>query len=337
MDERHLELKVGALLLAAVAGLLALLGLMGELTVLHGTALSVDLAHTGNVVKGAPVKLGGVTVGRVDRILLFPGRRDSRGQPLPVRLELSLEERVRSAMHADATVAVATQGPLGEPYLELGPGSERAPPLEPGAVVRGVEAPRLEVIAQRLSALLDSASRMLEEHPRALEELVGNVAGLSRTVDGVLTENRSQLQALASELAAAAKDLRVLSAVARKALEPGGRGSALLDDAAETAHALRREVPQLSTQAGKALGGLAALSGDLTPEDGARLKEALARYARAGEQLDRVATRAERILARIEAGEGTIGGLQKDPALYQDMKALLEDLKQHPWKVLWKQ
>ena len=64
MDERRLEMKVGALVLATLVGVLGLLWLMGELKTGGGTVLSVDFAHTGNVVKGAPVKLGGVVVGR---------------------------------------------------------------------------------------------------------------------------------------------------------------------------------------------------------------------------------------------------------------------------------
>jgi phospholipid/cholesterol/gamma-HCH transport system substrate-binding protein len=49
-----------------------------------------------------------------------------------------------------------------------------------------------------------------------------------------------------------------------------------------------------------------------------------------------VAARAERLLARIEAGEGTLGAMQKDPQIYEDLKALITDLRKHPWKVLWK-
>lgn len=337
MDERHLEIKVGALLVSAVAGLLGLLWVMGQLTLPKGAAISVDFAHTGNVVKGAPVKLGGVAVGRVERIELDPTRRDAHGEPLVVRMELSLEDRVMAALHEDATVAVATQGPIGEAYLELGVGSEKAPALKRGAVLRGEEAVRLEVVAQKMAGMLEAASRALEENPRVISELMSNVSGLSKTMNGVLTENRDEIKTTASELSVAAKDLRQLAAIARRTMEPGGKGAALLDNAAASAQQVRKDLPQLSSDAGKALGGLAALSGSFTPEDGKRLKEAIARYSAAGEHLDQIAARADRILARIEAGEGTIGGLQKDPQLYKDLKDLISDLKQHPWKVIWKE
>ncbi len=35
-------------------------------------------------------------------------------------------------------------------------------------------------------------------------------------------------------------------------------------------------------------------------------------------------------------GRGTIGGLYLDPKVYEDLRALLDDLKKHPWKMFWK-
>ncbi len=131
------------------------------------------------------------------------------------------------------------------------------------------------------------------------------------------------------ELSAAARDLRQLSAIARESLEPGGKAAQLLDDASASAKLVRQELPGLTSKADRALTGLAAVSGELTPEDGARLKAALA-------SVQQLSARADKILARIEAGEGTIGNLQKDPELAEDLRALVKDLKAHPWKVLFK-
>lgn len=336
MDERRLEIRVGALLLIAVGGAIALLALMGELTLRQKASLGVEFAHTGNVIKGAPVKLGGVPVGRVEDIQLKPNQRDGNGDPLPVRMELSVSDEAMKSLRKDAQVTVATQGPLGEPYLELYPGSARAEPLPEGFVVRGVDAPRLDLVANRLSNFLESASRVLEEDPRALGKLVTGVQGLTQTVNGVLAENRSDINTLASELSGAAKDLRVLAQLARRNLEPGGTGAQFLDDAAATAKVMRHDLPQLSNEAAKILGTVSAVSGQLNEEDGRKLKVAIDKYTAAGDRLDAIATRGERILTKLEAGEGTAGALLKDPQVYDDLKALVTDLRKNPWKVLWK-
>ncbi|WNG37267.1 MCE family protein [Archangium violaceum] len=337
MDERRLEMKVGGLVLAALAGVLGLLWLMGELRVGRDTVLSVDFSHTGNVVKGAPVKLGGVVVGRVEEIHLEPDRRDARGQPLPVRMGLSVKPEALAALREDTRVTVATVGPLGEPYLELNPGSASAPPLPAGGALRGTDAPRLDLVAQQLSAFLDVASGALAEDPQGLQTLASNVSRLTGTLDGVLNENRGDLKTLTVELTAASKDLRALAKLAREAMQPGGKGAQLLGDAAETAALMKRELPGISGSAAKTLNGLSMMTGGLDAKDGERLKLALEHYTAAGEKLDQMAARADRLLTRIEAGEGTVGALQKDKQVYEDLRGLLSDLRKHPWKVLWKE
>jgi phospholipid/cholesterol/gamma-HCH transport system substrate-binding protein len=336
MDERRLEIKVGGLVLVALAGVLGLLYLMGELSLSRGAGLQVDFSHTGNVVEGAPVKLGGVAVGRVEEIRLLPDRRDAAGNPLPVQMALSVASEAVGALRTDTRVTVATVGPLGEPYLELNPGSTRAAVLPPGATVRGTDAPRLDIVALQLSSFLDAASRAMEKDPEGLTGLASNVSALARRLDAVLGENQEEVRTMARELAAASKDLRLIAHSTRLMLQPGGSGARLVGDAAAVASVAKRELPGISQSAGRTLGGLAALTGDLSPQDGERLRAALQSYTAAGAHLEQVTARAERLLARIEAGEGTLGALQKDPQLYEDLKALVTDLRKHPWKVLWK-
>lgn len=336
MREQHLEAKVGTLVLLAIVGVVGLLWLMGEVALSPGPTLTVEFGHTGNVVVGAPVKLGGVKVGRVDKIALVIDRRDEAGNPLPVRMLLSVRRDVLEALHEDSAVTVATQGPLGEPYLELYTGSSRSGKLGKGASIRGVDAPRLDVVANQLSSFLQSASHVLEEDPQAIARLVGGVSGLSRTVDDVLTENRGDIHVVASELAGAAKDLSYLAQLARKTMEPGGQGMGLIDDSATAAHLLRQDLPEISKEAKVVLAALSALSADLGPEDGKKLRSMIDRYASAGEQLEKIAVRGERILGRIESGEGTLGGFNQDPQVYRDLRDLVADLKKHPWKIMWK-
>ncbi|MDP1829821.1 MAG: MlaD family protein [Archangium sp.] len=335
MDESRLELKVGALVLAAVLGAFTLLVLMGELSFGGAKKITVDFSHTGNVVKNAPVKLGGVVVGKVEDVELLASRRDAEGSPLPVKMTLGLTNDAAASLRTDAIVTVSSVGPLGESYLEVYSGSAKDP-HDPKVPIRGLDSPRIDVVSNRLAKFLDAASRVLESDPEALTKLVRGVGGLTTTVDGVIVENREQLKTLASELSIAAADLRVLAATARKQLEPGGKANALLDDAAATAKVARAELPELSKQASIALGGLARVSGPLTEEDGQRLKAMIVKYQEAGEKVDALASRADRVLAKLEAGEGSMGKVLKDPAVYDELKTLLTDVRKNPWKLLWK-
>src|SRR3954470_5661727 len=199
MDERRLEVRVGAVLLLCVAAVGGLFWIMGSFSSITSPGrLSVRFAHTGHVTEGAPVRLGGVQVGRVDRIRLFPERRDESGASLPITMELSLSDESRRALHADVAVTIATQGPLGEPYLELDPGSATTPLLAPGTEIpgggglrvgpgggRGVEALRLDQVAARMGALLDAVSKTLQDNPGAVTSLLRGIGGFSETAGGV--------------------------------------------------------------------------------------------------------------------------------------------------------
>ncbi len=335
MDESKLELKVGALLLAALLGTLGLLSLMGELSFGSSAALKVDWSHTGNVVKGAPVKIAGVSVGRVDDIALLPTRRDGLGELMPVQMALAISKDAMGALRKDAAVTISSQGALGEPYLELYPGVSPEP-LAAGAPVRGVDSPRIDVVSNRLAGFLEKASKMLEEDPGAISGFITGIAGLSKNLDGVMSENRADVRQIVIELNQTVKDLRAISAIAKVQLEPGGKANGFIDDASAAMKVLRSDVPLMSKQAQVALGGVSALTGGFTEEDNRKLKVAIAKYATAGEKLDMIALRADRMLARLEAGEGTLGKTIKDPQVYDDLRSLLSDLKKHPWKMLWK-
>lgn len=335
MDESRLELKVGALVLAAVAGTLALLVLMGELSFGSGHTVVVDFSHTGNVVKNAPVKMGGIAVGKVDAVELLPGRQDADGAALPIKMTLSVSKEAAGALRADARVTVSSIGPLGESYLELWPGSAGAP-HDPKVAIRGTDSPRFDVVANRLARFLDAASKVLEDDPDSLRKLVLGVGNLATTADGMLMENKNDLSGLVKDLSAASKDLRELAAVANRELQRGGRGDQIIENTQVITRELRTDLPALTDNASIAIGGLAKLSGEFDADDGKKVKRLIARMESASGKLDSLADRADKLLARIDKGDGTLGAALNDKQVYDDLRALLTDLRQNPWKLLWK-
>lgn len=54
------------------------------------------------------------------------------------------------------------------------------------------------------------------------------------------------------------------------------------------------------------------------------------------EKLDRIADSTIVVMTRLSEGEGTIGKLLVDEKIYNDLEALVEDVKKNPWKLLRK-
>ncbi|NYZ61969.1 outer membrane lipid asymmetry maintenance protein MlaD [Luteimonas deserti] len=123
----RLEFAVGAFLLLALASLLvlAMASTNGQFGFVRGGTyeLSARFSNLGQLRPNAPVKIGGVTIGRVSKIDLDPVRFDSI-------VTLAVQERFNE-IPADTSAAILTGGLLGESYVGLSPGGDLEA-LQPG-------------------------------------------------------------------------------------------------------------------------------------------------------------------------------------------------------------
>ena len=123
----RLEFAVGAFLLLALASLLvlAIASTNGKFT--FGNAGTYELkarfTNIGQLRASAPVRIGGVNIGRVSDITLDPKRLDSV-------LTLAIDERYAD-LSADTAASIQTAGLLGESYIALQPGGD-VEVLKPG-------------------------------------------------------------------------------------------------------------------------------------------------------------------------------------------------------------
>ena len=122
----RLEFAVGAFLVLALASLLvlALASTNRQFGIGGGHyPLVAKFTQIGQLRANAPVKIGGVVVGRVDKIDLDPVKFDSI-------VTLAIDKRF-AELPADTSAGIFTSGLLGESYIGLQPGGDPEP-LRPG-------------------------------------------------------------------------------------------------------------------------------------------------------------------------------------------------------------
>lgn len=122
----RLEFAVGAFLLLALASLLvlAIASTNGKFGFGGDTyALKARFTNIGPLRPMAPVKIGGVTIGRVGDITLDPVKLDSV-------VTLDIDNRYQD-LSADTSAGILTNGLLGESYIGLQPGGD-VETLKPG-------------------------------------------------------------------------------------------------------------------------------------------------------------------------------------------------------------
>jgi len=164
MRERTL---VGLFVLVAVGllvgAMLAISGGVATSTVAHRTYFK----FAGGVQAGAPVRYGGMTVGRVTRVRVDPSNS--------TRIEIQLAVDHDTPVKTDSVAKISTLGPLTDNYIEITTGTENAPLAPPGSVLQSTE-------AFGLPQLGDAAQAMLPDIHKAIAKLNQNLDGLTITI-----------------------------------------------------------------------------------------------------------------------------------------------------------
>ena len=136
----RLEFAVGTFLLLSLATLLvlALASTNGKFNFFSPNTyeLKARFTNIGQLRQMAPVKIGGVTIGRVADITLDPQKLDSV-------VTLNIDSRYKD-LSADTSAGILTGGLLGESYIGLQPGGD-VETLQPGDEI-GFTTPAVDLI-----------------------------------------------------------------------------------------------------------------------------------------------------------------------------------------------
>lgn len=349
MSRLGFETRVGLFVVTALAVLIAFVLVLGHVRLTPGFKLHCDFAYAGSLQVGAPVKVSGIQIGHVADLRLLTGQSTppaaaqvlQAGQQAPprVRAHLTLDPQVAPILTGATTFAVASQGVIGEAYLELVP-SSAGDRLGEGAAVRGMDAPRLYVMALQAASLLDALGNLLQESPRATspDSPVGRaLVGLLGNLNSIISQRHDALVEMIGNFAAASGDLRALLVSLRAGVRDGAALARLLDNSDATFASLRRELPPLIEHGQRALGSVDRLGAKAEESfDAAALAHLLADARNAARNIEQLTHDGQTLVSSLRRGEGSAGGFLQDPQLYDDLKELLRDLKRHPWKIFWR-
>jgi phospholipid/cholesterol/gamma-HCH transport system substrate-binding protein len=328
------QLKVGALVLVALALLIAIIFLM---TASSGGlfARRIDLRcyfpNAGGLKDGAVVTLEGVTIGNVIRMRVVPSRN-----PDPVEVTMQMGEKYLYDLHTDSLASIQAAGVLGDSYIDIdsthatGPqpvnGSEiqqsGSPTIQSVINTSEVSIQEVNVLVHKIETLVDTlnkghgtAGEFLNDPALAkkivgiadnLEAVTGAIAQGKGTAGELINDNTlyTKLNSAADHLNSIAADL------------DAGKGSAgkLLKDETlyNNLNATVASANQLAAQINSGKGSLGKLVKD--PE-----------FAR---KLDDTLTNLDEIAKGINAGEGTAGALVKNRSLYDHLDQTADQARQ---------
>jgi phospholipid/cholesterol/gamma-HCH transport system substrate-binding protein len=210
--------------------------------------------------------------------------------------------------------------------------------LRDGAVVHGISPPRLDLLLSESYELLHKAYLGIAKNE---DQIAETFDGLHKTLTGTgqfLHRNQGKLDEIVNNVETLSGEASETMTAARERYVDGPQVTRIMNNVERVTATLNQELPPLleDTRAlakdGRALGATLAS------------KEQLARYEKLTEDATRAATlakltasEAQRLVAHVRRGEGTVGALVMDEAIYDDLQEMLRDLKHNPWKFFWRQ
>lgn len=323
-----LEVKVGLLLLVALLLMGGFLFVLGGVSLKPGYTVYVDFNNPGGLKPGAAVRIAGVKVGSVESSQYLGGKLDPKTNRRPmVRVEIKINEDVRDTIHEDALFYVTSQGVLGEPFLAIDPGSQTAPILAEGSIVKGVDPPRLDLALAMGYELLETMVTAVRNNREEIAGLLHDTSGLLKGLNNVIGKNEDKFHNIIANVETASAEGTALLKGVRENYVESPQIKRIVNNIDKT---MQQTTPLVTDVRG-------AVAEVLGPEQREKLKSTISDAAALADRAKVTLADAQKIMTHMKRGEGTVGALLMDEEIYDDVQEMLRDLKHNPWKLFWRE
>jgi len=311
------ELKVGVLVL--VSGLI-FLGTLVYLDQLSGVRIPYKtyFQYAGGVDPGSQVRFGGMKVGSITAIRQWPED--------PTKIEILLEVRGGVPVNADSIATLTSLSPLGDKYLEISTGSNKARRLPPGAAIPSTEPVSLDDLARQASDLLPTVQSTFQDLQKNVDQLAGdarsalaNVQSMTgpdnqRKFTSLLTDARQNLDKESAEIDRVLHNFDHVSLQASSTMDQASGALNELHTAAQTAN-------DTFASANRTIGEIS----DPMKTDLAELQRTMADARRLIADLNTV----------VSANRSNIGEtLDNFRAASENLRELTASVRQRPWTLI---
>lgn len=333
------ELKAGIFITLGLALFAATIFIMGSERQIF--ARLDDFFTTFRDVKGlsegAPVRLGGITVGRVASIGFSQDPSD-----VSIHVRFFVNSKFLERIHTDSEVTIETQGLLGDKFLNISPGIEIAP-LPPGSTMKSSEPAEIAGILSKAGVIVENtveASHSFNEFAKsfnndalpAFSKAASSIASLAAEIekgDGLMhrliysqkdgdsiingiSGTSKSLSSILSELESGSGLLHALI------YDPKGTETlTAFGDAARNFSIALTTINELTAEIKTGHGLLHSMIYEKSPEG---INDVV-------KKLNETASNLKKASEALTQGSGTIGALLFDPQLYDNLVEVTDGAK----------
>jgi phospholipid/cholesterol/gamma-HCH transport system substrate-binding protein len=243
---------------------------------------------------GAPVRINGITAGKVEHVGLS-GETDPRRV---IKVDFVVDEDMMKQIPNDSIASISSDNLLGSTkFLQINKGTNHDL-ISPGATVKSADTRQFDALVQQGYNVLDSLQAILGK----VQDIVGQVEVGKGTIGKLLVD-----ETLYQSLVATVNQVQQLSTTLNS--KTGTIGHLVNDDA------MYRQIEGVITKVDTITQGLEQGQGSA----GLFLKD-----PKMYRDLDRSVNELNTLLANLNAGKGTMGQLLKDDKIARQLSTTLE-------------
>ncbi|MCX7965809.1 MAG: MlaD family protein [Syntrophorhabdaceae bacterium] len=303
------ELKVGIVVLIGFIILFYMSVRIGKYGALgeKGYELKVYLENANGIDSKSPVLIAGVEVGRVISVRL---------ENFKALVRIIVKEGVQ--VPADSTVAIKTQGVLGDKFLEIIPGKDKKM-LSSGEIIKTVKTSpdfdeiftQVSTAAKKFGDTIGEFQGLIGDKEKAnIKNSIENIQAITGEFKEIIKENKQGINSVIANADDALKGLKKI--VGDVEAGKGSLGMLIKDE-------------KLYTDVKETMGALKNISKDIEEGKGSlgKLVKDDSLYNEARDTVKNL----KDITDGIIKGEGTLGKLAKDESLYVETERAMKKLQ----------
>jgi phospholipid/cholesterol/gamma-HCH transport system substrate-binding protein len=342
------QLRVGITVLISTLTLAVLLFLMSGSSGLFTRRITLKsyFDNAQGLRVGAPVRLSGVDVGNVSKILIVP---DKDKQLTPVEVVMKVSTRYSYAIHRDSVTSLETAGVLGETYLDIDSLQALGPAARDGDTLPTQVHPDFNQVVRASQGTLENMDALLKRADRILAFAESGKGSLGKLIYDPTLYNRfsstiAEFQQIVQQVGSGEGSLgRLISRndAYEKFIATLDKMNGVIDDLQQgkgTAGKFLKD-PTLYNNANDTVANMKKLSEDINAGKGTLGK--LSKDEELAKKLDTTISKLSQLTTELEAGQGTAGRLIKDETLYNnanemlvETRNLLKAIRENPKKYL---
>jgi len=281
---------------------------------------------------GAPVRLSGVDIGNVSKILIV---RDRDKQLTPVEIVMKVSTKYSFDLRRDTRTSLETAGVLGETFMDMDSSQAVGPVAQDGDMLPTRVHPDFNEVVRSSQSTLQNMDALLKRADRILAFAESGKGSLGKLIyDPTLYDRFSatvaELKTVVDEIAKGQGSLGQLinsNDAYTKFLATLDKMNGVVDDLQQgkgTAGKFLKD-PTLYNNANDTVANLKKVSEDLNAGKGTAGR--FLKDEELAKKIDTTMTKLAALTSELEAGQGTAGKLFRDETLYNNANQMLEETR----------